>query len=428
MTALNLFVTEATYRWRNLLLGLLAVGVAVASWCGTVVLLRGHDARTELYLDAKRATLEKDLAVLKDDMRKAALELSFNLLVLPKGQDLKSWYAEGEIAGSMPESYVEKLADGGIVTVRHFLPIVQKRIVWEEKGRRIILVGSRGEVPNLHMSPRKPLVQPVPPGTIVLGYELHRSLDLDPGDEVTLRGHTFTVHRCHEQRGNQDDITAWIYLDEAQEIFGMEGRVHAILALECLCAGMPGVEKFRREVAGVLPDADVIEFGTKALARAEARLNLHKEIKATLARDKASRAELKRSRLRLAAILVPVVLLVSGVALAALAATNVRHRQREFATLRAIGMGSGTILGLILLRYGLTALPGALLGCLLGNVGGAALAAWLDPVLLPGSAPLLTLADIALAVTVAVVATLAAAWIPALVAAREDPAAVLGRE
>lgn len=428
MGIFGIFLREGRSDIGNVVLSLLAVAVAVGAWAGTAVLLRGHDARTAVVLETKRQDLEVRLAEMQDEMRKATLKLSFNLLILPEGQDLRTWYTDGVIEGTMPEDYVNRLATCGIVTVRHFLPIVQRRLWWEERDRRIILVGSKGEVSNLHMNPRKPLVQPVPTGSIVLGYELHRSLGLEPGNTVALLGRQFTVHRCHEQRGSQDDITAWIHLAEAQELFDMSGRLHAILALECLCAGMPGADKFRAEIGKVLPGTEVVEFGTKALARAEARFGLGHEVKDELAREEQARKDLRHVRERFADVLLPVVMLLCVAALAALAVVNVRRRTAEFALLRALGVGGGSLLWLVLLKYAVAAIPGALAGCVAGMAAGAWAAGWLDPVVLPDGAPLLSSAEAGAAVAVAVAVSLGAAWLPALLAACRDPATVLNRE
>jgi hypothetical protein len=48
------------------------------------------------------------------------------------------------------------------------------KIIWPEKNMTINLVGTRGEIPNLHLDPQKTWLQPVPDGTIILGYELHK--------------------------------------------------------------------------------------------------------------------------------------------------------------------------------------------------------------------------------------------------------------
>lgn len=424
----HMLLREGRFRAGSALLGGAAVALAVAVWAGNLVVLRGHDARTALALDRARQQMEKETTELQDGIRRATLKLSFNLVILPEGQDLRAWHSDGEIRGTLPEAYVRQLAESGIATIQHLLPIVQRRLRWEEKGRRIILVGTRGEVAQLHSSPLKPLVQPVPPGTIVLGYELHSSLRLNVGDKVTLLGREFTVHRCHEVRGSQDDITAWIDLNEAQELLGLQGQVHAILALECMCAGLPGADKFRAEVRRILPHTDVIELGSKALARAESRLKAAAEMEAALKREEAARAELRQARERVAGVLVPGALLAGMFAVAALAAANARSRGPELAVLRALGWRERHVLALLLGRYGLVALPAALAGCGLGVASGLGLAAWLDPVALPGPAPVLTALEWAGALAAAWAATLVATWLPALQAARRDPAPALTAE
>ncbi|KPK34276.1 MAG: hypothetical protein AMJ65_18500 [Phycisphaerae bacterium SG8_4] len=212
MTIWSLLLREILHRKLNFALGVLSVMVASGSLIGAVTLLRIHDIHTGEILEEKQAKLTANMAQLQDETRKAMLKLGFNVVILPKDQNLSDWYAEDYASKYMPEEYVEKLADSGVVTVRHFLPSLQQKIEWPERKRKIILVGTRGEVPNLHKSPVKPLVQSVPPGTITLGYELHRSMDLKVGDDVELMGKSFKVNGCYTERGNKDDITAWIWL------------------------------------------------------------------------------------------------------------------------------------------------------------------------------------------------------------------------
>ena len=215
MRVRNLVLKEIGYRKLSFALGLASVAVAVGSFVGAVTLLEVHDLRTGQILEQKQATLKEKLAVLQDDVRKTMLKLGFNVVVLPKDQDLGDWHADDYGTRTMPEDYVHRLADSGIVTVRHFLPSLQQRIFWPEQKRTVILVGTRGEVPNLHKGPVEPMVQPVPDGGMVLGHELGRSLGLAVGDRAELLGRSYTVHRFAEERGNKDDITVWIPLSDA---------------------------------------------------------------------------------------------------------------------------------------------------------------------------------------------------------------------
>ncbi len=178
----NIILKEILHRWRSFVLGVFAVTVAIGSLTGSLTLLQVHDLHTHKILTEKEEETKKKMAMLQDEMRKATLKLSFNLLILPKQQSIRDLHIRGYPSEYMPEEYVTRLADSGIVLVRHFLPSLQERIKWPEKKRTITLVGTRGEVPNLHKNPRKPLVEQVPQGTIVLGFGLHESLGLKTGD------------------------------------------------------------------------------------------------------------------------------------------------------------------------------------------------------------------------------------------------------
>jgi ABC-type lipoprotein release transport system permease subunit len=428
VTIWKLVTSEILHRRMNFALGVLSVMVASASFIGSVTLLRIHDLRTGQILEAKQDELAKRMAELKDDTRKAMLKLGFNVVILPKDQNLADWYAEDYASKYMPEDYVHKLANSRIVTVRHFLPSLQQKIEWPERKRTIILVGARGEVPNLHKNPVKPLVQPVPPGTISLGHELHRSLDLKVGDKVKLMGKEFTIHACHKERGNKDDITAWIYLAEAQELLDKQGLINAILALECLCTG-DALPLIRKEIAAILPGTQVIERGSRALARAEARTKVEEEAKIAIEKEKLGRQHLRTVRERLASILTPVIVTACAVWVALLGFTNVRARREEIGVLRTLGVSAKSILAMFLSRHILVGVLGGVLGFCAGVLASVYFSTALEGTRIRITGTDLSVAGL-LVLSVGGAAALAviAGWIPTMTAIRQDPADVLREE
>ncbi len=429
MTIWKLVTSEILHRRMNFALGVLSVMVASASFIGSITLLRIHDLHTNQILEAKQEELAKRMAELKDDTRKAMLKLGFNVVILPKDQNLADWYAEDYASKYMPEDYVHKLADSGIVTVRHFLPSLQQKIEWPERKRKIILVGARGEVPNLHKNPVKPLVQPVPPGTISLGYELHRSMDLKVGEKVKLMGKEFTIHACHKERGNKDDITAWIYLAEAQELLDKQGLINAILALECMCAGMDALPLIRKEIAAILPGTQVIERGSSALARAEARTKVEAEAKIAIEKEMLGRQHLREIRERLASILTPVIVTACAVWVALLGFTNVRARREEIGILRALGVSAKGILAMFISRHILVGILGGAMGFCAGVLAAVYFSAALEGTRIWIAGTDLSVAGL-LVLSVGGAAALAviAGWIPTMTAIRQDPADVLREE
>ncbi|MHC4170240.1 MAG: FtsX-like permease family protein, partial [Planctomycetota bacterium] len=370
MTIWSLLVREILHRKVNFALGVFSVMVASGSLIGAVTLLRVHDIRTVRILEAKKAELNKIASQGQDDARKATLKLGFNLVIFPKGQNLTEWYSKGYASKYMPEDYVEKLANSGIVTVRHFLPSLQQMIVWPERKRKIILVGTRGEVPNLHKSLVKPLVQPVPPGTITLGHELHNSMDIKVGDEVELMERSFKVNACYKERGSKDDITAWIYLAEAQEMLEKQGKINAILALECHCAD-EALPRIRKEIAAILPNTQVKERVSSVVARREARLAAENQARLALENEKGARATLRQNRERFASVLIPVVVTACAVWVAVLGFTNVRTRRDEIGILRTLGVSARHVLVMFMSRHVLLGVLGGALGFVAGVLAGS---------------------------------------------------------
>jgi len=413
----------------NFILSVISVFIAISALIGSIVVLRIHDEHTGIILEEKEKNLQVRMDKLQDDTRKAMLELGFNIAILPETQDLAEWYDKGYGTEYLSEDYVDRLAHSGIIIVRHFFPTLQQKIEWPEKKRKIILVGTRGEVPNLSKGPVKPLIEPVPEGNIILGYELHRSMDLHNGETLQLMGRDFRIYECYEERGTQDDITAWIHLKEAQGLLNKPGMLNAILALECLCTGDVPLAKLREEITKILPGTQVIERGSKALARAEARLNLSKEARATIEAEKLNRENLRNVRENFASFLIPVILVASGIWIAFLGLMNSKARQEEIGILRALGVSVVQVLRTFLYKYFLIGVFGGILGYFGGMFSGILFGNLLEEQFLGINAgPGLFIYLLIVAVAGSSILAMIAGWIPALVATRQDPAEILHAE
>lgn len=425
MNMIRLILREIVFRKLSFALGvlsvLMAVGCLVAAW----TILRKHDARTEQIVAAKEAETRSRMANLEDDYRKITLKMGFNILILPKEQNLADLYADDFASKYMPEEYATRLAKSRVATINHVLPSLQQKVKWTEQDRTILLMGVRGEV-YIQSKQQKPLLQPVATGQMILGAELGRNLKLKPGDQTHLLGRTFTITKVNETRGNKDDITVWINLTEAQELLGKQGQINAILALDCTCDTLDRLGLIRAELARILPDTQIIEFQSQALARAEARQRAGTEAEAAIEQEKQNRAKLRQEREAFAAVLVPVVMLGSAVWIGFLALANVRERRVEIGILRALGLRSRQILGLFLGKAALTGLAGAALGYAGGVTVGAF---WRETgqataVAVPWFHPQLFLTVLLAAPLLAALAS----WIPALLAAQQDPAVILREE
>jgi len=426
MSILRLIGKEITHRKLNFALGVLSVFIATGCLVAAFTLLRGHDLHTEELLRKKEAESEARLLAMEDDYRIIMKAMGFNILILPEGQNLSDFWAEGYATKTMPEEYVTKLASSKIVVIRHLLPILEQKIDWPEQRRKIILVGTRGEVPFMHRDPKSPILVAVPPGSAVLGYELWNALDLNVGDTIALMGKRFTVSKCHEERGSVDDITIWTDLAEAQALLEMPGRINVIQALKCICSsGDMTAATVREEVTRILPGTHVRQMSNIVIGRQEARDRARIEREQSLAAEAAARARLRETREAFAAALVPLVLVTCAVWVGLLAFANVRERRAEIGILRAIGLRSRQIFSIFIAKALFIGMLGACLGYAGGFIVGAAgreadASTEVSALFSPGLAIIVLLS--------APLLSAIASWAPAMMAGRQDPAIVLREE
>ena len=433
----RLIILEIMHRKLGFALAVATVATSVAALVAVAALLGAHDLKTTRMLDEMNAQTDRmeekftrEMKAYEDGVRKTMKGLGFNVFIFPEGQELDEVYAEGFASKTMPETYADTLAESKIVTVNHLLPSLTRKLKWPERERTVILIGIRGEVPIAHRDPKKPLIDPVSKGQIVLGYELHRSLGLQEGNSTTFMGREFTIEKCHSERGTKDDVTIWMHLEECQELLGEKGRINAIKALECNCASIDRLGEIRREIAAILPGTKVIETESKALARAEARNKAKKLSQTAIAAKKNETANLRadRERLRLEdeqkyTALLTAVILVSMIWIAFLAFSNSRDRQSEIGILRAMGISTGSILTALMGRAFLVGLAGGgltlILAILLNGVLRESLHGF-ELQSLRGYVPIVLLS--------VPVLSCAASWLPALQAANRDPATILRNE
>lgn len=457
MTLARLVFREISHRKANFALMVTAVAVAAITVIGADWVTRRNAELTQRLMEKKQAETEQaiqlridDVAAagkaLEDTIRKQMLGLGFNVLILPADQDVSELHLQGSLSATMPEAYAEKLAGSNIMTINHLLPTVMKQVRWPEQDIDIVLYGTRGEVPLMHRDLKKPLLDAVAPGQIVVGHSIHSKLDLKVGQEIELMGKPFTVSRLHPERGSTDDVTVWIDLGQAQRMLGMENLVHAILALECECAG-DRIAAIRAEIGEILPGTQVIERYSQALARAEARSHA-KEVAeqaleseraasgALLARERAARQQIELRHRKTATMVLPLVLLAAAAMVGTLAYVNVRNRREELGILRALGLRTGQVLAVFMTKSLLCGFAGGIAGTLLGLAAGYFMGPWIDPAdqavaeglassifFLPGFLFTLIITPL-----LAVALSVASSWVAAVWAAQQDAALILQGE
>jgi len=382
MTTSSLILKEIIHRKGNFLLSLLAVVVAVALFIS--------------FFTASKAS-ERETARLM-------LSMGYNLHILPNGTDTSEFLLTGLTDKTMPQQYLEKLVSPKGFSYNHLLAILQKKISWQ--GMDVILTGLAPEV-SLPGQEKLPIVQTIQPGTAYLGYILAEKLGLKKDDTIEINGHTLKIAKCLFEQGSRDDIRIQCNLQDAQEILNLPGQISEIQAVDCLCFAPTNdpIAILRKEIASVLPDAQVFQIKPIATARAKQR-------------------QLVRN---LFAVIMPAVLIACGVWIGVLAIMNVRDRQSEIGIMRALGYGSGKITALFLGKAVIIGLLGAIAGFLVGT----ALALHFGPDIFQITAKTVIRPESSLLIWSLIAAPVFAAvssFIPAMIALTYDPAVTLRQE
>jgi putative ABC transport system permease protein len=425
MNALSLLLAEVRYRKLNFALSLLAVAIAVALFVAGPMLVEGYQRETEAQVAQAETATAEELDRLADQTRRLMRDMGFNLLITHRDTDMSEYWAADFAAADMPQQYVDRLAgDRRLTLVTHIVGTLQDRIDWN--GRHAVLVGYAPSATQAHLRQKAPMGYRIEPGTVFLGHALGK--DRAEGDKIEVLGREWRIARLLPEQGSKEDVTVAMHLRDAQELLGKSDppRINQILALGCLCPDTPAdmqLAAIRRQLETVLPEAQITEFRSIALARAKQRVAVADQRAAILAEMKSSRARIQEIMETAAGVLTPLAIVVAGVWVGLLALADVRERRTEIGILRALGKGAGTIASLFL---GKAVLLGAL-GAAVGLGLGIAAACWFGARALEVDAARLhpQLGILLAALLGAPLLAALASYLPTLSAVMQDPAVVL---
>ena len=425
MTLLHLVRKEIGYHKLTFLLGLLSVVFAVGVLVSLLTLLHAHDIQTGRILNEKENKIEEQMQKMDKFYQKIMEEYGFNLIILPTSQNLGDFYNKGYASEFMPEDYVDKLAQSNLVTIRHLLPVVERKMKWpEELNRTIFLFGTRGEVSFTKKAPSEPpLLAPVPLGSVILGYELWDSLNLKVDDKVKLLGVVFKVSKLHPQRGSKEDITVWIDLKLAQRLLGRENQINAIQALKTYASGLD-FKSIREDITRILPNTQVVLLENKVTTMAKARDRAKATAKFSLEAERQHRLKLRGEMETFSSWLIPSAIIASMVLIVFLTLSNLRQRKGEIAILRALGYRSSQVLYVFLTKAFFLGFIGAFLGFSVSFFFVMiAHRASVQEIFKLFNLPILIVVLVA-----APILSILASCVPVILAAGEDPAAILREE
>lgn len=426
MSAWRLILKELSFRAGQSALALCAVLVAVGTVTGARRVLLDHDRQEQALLDAREAEARVRMDSLRQTVRRAMDRLGFNVTILPEGQSLGDWYAKDYAAMTLPEEAIRTLRATPLATIEKPVAQLRQKIEWPERKWTVIVVGTEGRIPK---SSATGAVEPLPAGTVWLGHEIHRGLDIQEGTRVSILGREFQVARCLDAEGSNEDITIWMPLAEAQALLDKKGLINEIVAVEALAA-RGDVAAVNREVSARLPGVRVIEQTSKLVAKLQARMNTVRQVQEAVGLEREAQARLSAERGRMGWVLNGLVLLVCGAWIGLLALANAMERRTEIGAWQALGWRFARVIGLIGGKWCLLAFVGGVAGFVGGTV--MAIATGISTDTTARSDIILTaLGDaemLGLALGLAIGLALLGSWIPLAYLARQDPAVVLQGE
>jgi len=416
MNSRHLFFNELKHRWKGSLLASMAVAVAVLSVTASLHLLADFDHQTQKEISELQYRSQKRMDALENDARIFAKSLGFNILIYNRAQRLETFYTDDVNTHYLTVGQANALAATELGILNHQLPFLRQRYPLPAFDGEVIIAGLEGEI-FIKRSFQQPMEVRIKPGEVQLGYTVAERLDAKAGDSIPIGDASYKVTLCRKSLGTKDDIVIFMNLKDAQVLLGLKDQISGILALSCNCAG-GNVALIRKGVQRIIPEAEVVEFTTRAKARQTARAAIKKAAEAEVSDIVKSRQTLRVQLERFSLFFAGLTVAAVAVLLFFLYSHNVKERRHEIAILRTLGVRTLQLVRLFVIKAALL----AAIGTLAGYFGALALVQSIV-----SNAPFSIDLFLKLLVAACLVST-SASLIPVLIAARRDPGIVLNEE
>ena len=346
----------------------------------------------------------------ENETRKIMREQGLNLYIFPKGTNLIDFYSVNDTA-TFPDAYVDSLAQSkSFDAVRHLTGILQLKFPeWIDPNgskMQIIVMGYKDEAVQRFLSKQKTMGFDVKKGTVHIGALI--SKNISEGETFKIKGEEGVIHefeiskRLEEGKGMMDQGVAF-YLDDLQEILGMEGQINKIEALGCVCHD-GRIKNARNQVQKLFSELEVTEISSIADARENQRMMMNKY----------------------GSFIIPFVVLASLLISGLLFYSNVTARRNEIGLLISIGKSKGYISSMVLLKAFILGFLGSIVGFFLGSL----IAQYFGKeIFLFTAASIKPLWNVfGLGIIIFPILWMLAGWIPALLATQIDAAQTLSQE
>lgn len=348
--------------------------------------------------------------------------LGANILILPKSSTVENYYTADLEGSEMPESYVSDIATSNIEGVDNLSPKLTVPIVLNERKFSLTGILPKNEfvskpswqmASNIFTQPsacgtaptkdkesketaiRHKVILDLKQDEVLIGKEVATLLNLKTDSKIKIKDREFKVIEVLPETGTVDDSRVFAHLTVVQSLFNKKGVINSIEVIGCcreISKGLIG------SLNGLLPDAKVVTI--KQIVSTQQNTNEMME--------------------KFSLIFLIIIILVGCVSIANYMFSNVQERKKEIGTLLAIGCTPLRIMYIFLSK----ALILGLIGGIVGYIAGTGLAVILGPQIARITVlPLYNL--FGWSVLIAVLITCVSSIIPAMSAARLDPAKIL---
>ncbi|MDE0934376.1 MAG: FtsX-like permease family protein [Mariniblastus sp.] len=390
MSPIYLALRELNYRWKS---GLV-FGLIVAAVTGVLA-----------YFSINDAGFQKEIG-------RNVRDIGSNVVILPSDVDQYAYHLAGGYSEiTMTSNLVSQLIEHR-ASLNHLIPMLERRAMCatgdHQSIGRVVGISASIAMPD---RPKSPMQRSISIGELQLGSELARKLGVarDTKAEVTIAGESFQVQRVNRASGTWQDSAAFIDLKSAQNLFQLPERISRIEAIECTseqceASGLQSSVILNNEIAKITDEASFL----RKEGMAEARLSV--------------RSVSRENFL----ILQNVLWVFLALTLLGLAMLNSLGRKPEIGVLQAVGYGRWRVASLFLVRSMLLSAIGAAVGISVGMAASIEQANRLF--VMTGQKVSLDWNAAATIGGVAFILAVLGSCVPALLAAGEDPAHLIGKD
>jgi ABC-type lipoprotein release transport system permease subunit len=301
------------------------------------------------------------MSKVKYDYERYFINLGHTIRIISSMEKIQDILTTGAATNPFPLQAINIITQIDSARLHNLCPVMRKRVYVPELKRTIFILGTGDEIRSVQSI--KILQKPIA-GSVKIGHEIHTTCGIKNDNNISILGKSFIVSQCMPVTGSRDDITIYMNLQDAQDLFNEQGMINEILAVSSI--EYESLQTVIRDQTS--SQYKILAQKNKIQAMIKSQKLMERTATEAIVSEQKNLIVLKTKTTNHFILIFLSVIMVTVFWIVYIIHGENSSSKKELAIFSTIGMSKSKILTFLIIHRSILALTGTILGVLIGYI------------------------------------------------------------